>query len=908
MHMLKKNPLLIVVLLLFIVLPFFNKSISFITDYFWFGEIALTNVFTKIFFTKVMCGLVGFLFTLTVLWLNLFVADKFSSGKVFIPSSMVGYAVFSQLSKFSLKVFFLITAVIAFFVGIWASGQWELYLQFINATAFNIADPLFKRDIGYYVFSLPFLRSAVYGITGILVVSFVVSVIIYIIRGGIYVASLPLNIPLKPRAHLLILGSIIIALFYFHFDFSLSSMVTRSSTILNGAGYADVNFEIPVLKFLKVASLIAAIFVLSSIFMRTLVFAGGVAVILLIGALVGSVGNQVLHKLVVAPNELSRETPYINLSIAGTQAAYNIDKIQEVEFSPTENLSRADLEENSATLKNIRLWDHKPLQTTYSQLQEIRTYYEFLDVDNDRYMIDGELRQVMLSPRELVPSSLPSRIWINERLSYTHGYGLCLGPVNQVTKEGLPEFFIKNIPPVASSSISVNRPEIYFGESDAGYVVVNTAAKEFDYPSGEQNVYSDYDGTGGIKIGNIFKRLLFVAHFKELKLLLSNDIKSDSRVLMYRQILQRVRHAAPFFKYDQDPYMVITDNGDLIWIVDGYTITDAYPYSYNSGGLNYIRNSVKVCVDAYNGDIKFYLSDDSDPIVKMYASMFPGMIQSIDKMPQDIRSHLRYPQSMFALQAKVYSTFHMTDPQVFYNKEDLWKVPGTQNGIETPMAPYYTIMKLAGVGDREEFILMVPFTPAKKDNMIAWLAARCDGDDYGKLLVFNFPKQKLVYGPRQIDSRINQDPEIARQLTLWNQGGSRVLRGSLLVIPVAQSLLFVQPLYIEAQGGGLPELKRVIVAFGNSIAMEENLELSLSRIFGSFETDGTKSKSLQSGTVSETALTQSEYMSSVKELISVAQNEYEKGQKALTSGDLGGYGDAMKRVRELINEMAKKVQ
>lgn len=908
--MFKKNPLLIIVMFLFIVLPFFNKSISFIIDYFWFGEIALANVFTKIVFTKVMCGITGFLFTIIILWLNLFVADKFSSGKVFIPSSMVGYAVFSQLSKFSLKVFFTISAVIAFLVGLWAAGQWELYLQFVNATRFNLADPLFNRDIGYYVFSLPFVRSVMYGIIGILIISLVSSVIIYIVRGGIYVASLPVNIPFKPRVHLLLLASIIIALFYFHFDFALSSMVTKNSTILNGAGYADVNFEIPVLKFLKIASLIAAIVVLSSVFSRSLLPAGGVVALLILGTFFGSAGNQILHKLVVAPNELSRETPYIKLSIAGTQAAYNIDKIQQVEFSPTEDLSKNALEENSATLKNIRLWDHKPLQTTFSQLQEIRTYYEFLDVDNDRYMIDGELRQVMLSPRELVPSSLPSRIWINERLSYTHGYGLCLGPVNQVTKEGLPEFFIKNIPPVPSGSIKVNRPEIYFGESDAGYVVVNTTAKEFDYPSGEQNVYSKYNGNGGVTIGNFFKRLLFVAHFKELKLLLSNDIKSDSRVLMHRQILERVRHAAPFFKYDQDPYMVISDAGRLVWIIDGYTITNAYPYSYNSGGLNYIRNSVKVCIDAYNGDIQFYLADANDPIVKMYASMFPDMIKSIDEMPKDIRSHLRYPQTMFALQAKVYSTFHMTDPQVFYNKEDLWKVPATQNGNESPMAPYYTIMKLSGVGDKEEFILMVPFTPAKKDNMIAWLAARCDGDDYGKLLVFNFPKQKLIYGPRQIDSRINQDPEISRQLTLWNQGGSRVIRGSLLVIPVAQSLLFIQPLYIEAQGGGLPELKRVIVSFGNSIAMEENLERSLSRIFGNISTDRVNPDSPSLESVSGIAASQSERgdNASVKELISRAQDEYDKGQKSLSSGDLGGYGDAMKRVRELINEMAKQVQ
>ena len=902
--MLRKNPVLLIILLLFLVVPFFNKAILLAIDYLWFNEIQLNAIFTKTLLTQITCGMGGFIAAGILLAVNIMIAEKLSSGKVFIPSSAAAYELFTRLSKFSVKFFLLVSFFIALFAGIWAAGLWDSFLKFTHAVSFGVKDPLYGKDAAYYIFQLPFMRSAYYGVLTLLILSFASTVLIYIVRGGIYVGSLPMSIPAKPRAHLLFLIGLIAGLLYFHFDFSLASMVTKGNTILSGAGYADIHFEIPVLRLLKFASIGAAIVIWVTIGLRSLLPAGVAVAAMVVVVFTGSVGNQLLQKFVVSPNELSREMPYIKWSIAGTRAAYNVDQIDERNFTPTENLSKDSLESNTATLKNIRLWDHLPLLTTYSQLQEIRTYYEFLDVDNDRYMIDGELRQVMLSPRELVPASLPSRIWINERLSYTHGYGLCLGPVNQVTKEGLPEFFTKNIPPVSSSSITIKRPEIYYGEADAGYVVVNTSAKEFDYPSGDQNVYSEYSGTGGIKIGNLLKRLLFVAHFKELKLLLSNDIKSESRVLMYRQIIERVNHAAPFFRYDRDPYMVITEDGRLVWIVDGYTTTDAYPYALNTGNMNYIRNSVKVLVDAYNGDLKFFIADENDPVVKTYSAIFPGMMQPLSAMPDDIKSHLRYPQTMFSLQARIFSTYHMTDPQVFYNKEDLWKVPNVgQGGTESAMQPYYTIMKLAEVGEKEEFILMVPFTPAKKDNMIAWLAARCDGPDYGKLLVFNFPKQKLVYGPRQIDSRINQDPEISRQLALWNQGGSRVIRGSLLVIPVSQSLLFVQPLYIEAQGGGLPELKRVIVAYGNTIAMEEDLDKALAKIFGTM-----KRTDIQIASTEITSGTEPQVEFSVKKLIERAQEEYTNGQKALTQGDLGGYGQSMNRVRDIINEIAKNVQ
>ncbi|MGB7567840.1 MAG: UPF0182 family protein, partial [Chitinivibrionales bacterium] len=593
-------------------------------------------------------------------------------------------------------------------------------------------------------------------------------------------------------------------------------------------------------------------------------------------------------------------TPYIKWSIANTRAAYNLDRIEARHFTPSDNLTKDLLKRNDLTVKNIRLWDQAPLLTTFSQLQEIRTYYEFLDVDNDRYPINGETRQVMFSPRELVPANLPGHGWINEHLSYTHGFGLCMGPVNSITPEGLPDLFIKNIPPESNIGITVTRPEIYYGESPAGYVIVKTASKEFDYPSGNDNVYTSYQGSGGVPIGGFLKKLLFVARFKELKILLSTDISSRSKILYNRQIMARVNTAIPFLNYDSDPYMVITQAGKLMWIIDGYTTTDAYPYSAQVSELgNYIRNSVKVVVDAYNGGISLYIADPADPIISTYARVFPGVFKPLSEMPADLRSHIRYPQTMFTIQAKVYALYHMTDPQVFYNKEDMWKIPESfSEGATGSMVPYYTIMKLAEVGKAEEFILMVPFTPAKKENMIAWLAARCDEPNYGKLLVFDFPKQNLVYGPQQIESRINQDPDISKALTLWNQGGSRVIWGSLLVIPIEQSLIYVQPLYIAAQSGGVPELKRVIVAYGNSIVMEENLEKSLNSIFGrSFEP-------LKEANVQDNAAAQTD----IKGLIAEAGRQFDNAQQELRRGNWAGYGSAMQKVEQIIKDLGAKAK
>jgi uncharacterized membrane protein (UPF0182 family) len=607
-----------------------------------------------------------------------------------------------------------------------------------------------------------------------------------------------------------------------------------------------------------------------------------------------------LQRFRVIPNEVEAERQFIERTIKFTRLAYGLDKIASQEFPAEEQLTAADIKRNDATIKNIRLWDHRPLLASYAQLQEIRTYYKFVDVDNDRYVIDDNYRQVMLSARELSHQHLQSRNWINEHLTFTHGYGVVFGPVNQVTSSGQPEFFIKDIPPVSTTSLKVTRPEIYFGELANPYVLVKTSAQELDYPAGDQNIYTTYEGRGGVSIGSLWRKLVFSAHHTTLRMLLSQDLKPESRILFHKQIHERVKKIAPFITFDRDAYVVIAQGGRLFWIIDGYTTSDRYPYSepLRQRQLNYIRNSVKAVVDAYNGTVDFYLADPNDPLVVAYGNIFPGLFKPLEQMPKDLHAHIRYPQDFFAIQAQMYATYHMQDPQVFYNKEDLLSIPRQSAGkAEREMEPYYTIMRLPGEAEaKEEFVLLLPFTPNKRDNMRAWLAARSDPPHYGKLVALDFPKAKLVYGPKQIDARIDQDTVISQQLSLWNQRGSQVLRGSLLAIPIDKSLLYVQALYLVAEQGGLPELKRVIVAFGNQIVMEETLEQGLQRIFSG------KAVSVPTPSAAPTLEVAKDQIDPARQ----ALDHFQRAQEFLRQGNWAGYGEELKRVEALLRQMQTK--
>jgi len=899
--LIKRNWQVAIPILLLVLFSFSNAIVNFWTDWLWFEETGYPVLFTKSFFTEVGLTAVFGLVFFAVLYGNALLARRLARGSSRFYTDPLFELPQLDLIKPGLHWILLAgSLVLSYLVGTWAGHQWDVYLRYQQGTSFGIADPLFARDIGFYFFQLPFYKFLYSFAFTALVFSFLLSFAVYIIEGGFGLTRRGPEIGKAPRLHLFSLASLFLLLWAVHYQLELFDLLFSDRGIVSGASYTDVHAEMPALYGLAVLSLVAALLVMLSAFRQSYRLAwvgvGGLVLMSIVGRMLFPELMQHFH---VTPNEKSLEKPYIEHEIKYTRMAYGIDQIRELEFPALEDLSPEAIRKNELTLQNIRLWDHRPLLRTYGQLQVIRTYYDFVDVDNDRYLIDGKSRQVSLSPRELSSERLPSRIWINEHLTYTHGYGLCLGPVNHISPEGLPQFFIKDIPPAATTEIQVTRPQIYYGEKTDSYCFVRTGEKEFDYPAGDENVYTEYSGTGGIPVRHLGRKLLFSFKFKEPKIVLSSAINSESRLMFARSIPARVEKAVPFLAFDQDPYMVIAEDGRLFWIMDGYTTSRYFPYSKPTARLgNYIRNSVKVTIDAYHGTMQFFVSDPRDPVMQVYSRIYPGVFQPLDSMPADLRRHIRYPEDLFTIQANMYATYHMNDPQVFYGKEDLWRTPTIAAASEgdTPLEPYYTIMKLSA-SEREEFILMTPFSPARRENMIAWMAARCDEPNYGKLVVYNFPKQKLVYGPSQIVSRVNQDARISQQLTLWDRSGSRVLRGSLLVIPVENSILYIQPLYLaSSQEGSLPELKRIIVAYGNNIAMEETLELSLGRIFGIAAT-------ASASAAPATALPQQPTGQSLQALIERANTHYERAQNALKQGNWQGYGEEIKQLEKTLLQM-----
>jgi len=893
----------------FLALNVIGQIFPLYTDYLWFQEVKLLPVFTTILKTKLILGaLAGLVFAFLV-YVNVRIAAGGRGSDVLVelddPFGLPSRLIIEPLFRRLLLPAALVLGLLA---GLQAASQWETVLRFLNAQPFNLQDPLYGRDIGFYVFRLP-VFSMLYTWTLVtLVVCFLLVVVTAVLHRGILMTPRGPQVSPRTRGHLLALGALALIVKAGGYSLDGYDLLMSPRGIVFGAGYTDINAQLPALRILAILALICAAVCIWQIGRRGIRPVALALGVLLAANVVGlGLYPMALQRFRVAPNEIVAERPYIEQHIKYTQMAYGLNRIQEQEFPADETLRADDLRRNDATIKNVRLWDHRPLLATYGQLQEIRTYYRFVDVDNDRYRVDGQLRQVMLSPRELSYRNLPSRIWINERLNYTHGYGVVMGPVNRITAEGLPEFWIKDIPPATSVPIKVTRPEIYYGEISNDYVFVGTQAQELDYPAGDSNVYAKYAGTGGVPIESYLRKLLFAVAFGDVKIILSNDITPESRVMYYREIGERVKKAAPFITFDQDPYLVIADDGRLFWIIDGYTVSGQFPYSEPVRGLgNYIRNSVKAVVDAYNGSLAYYVSEPSDPLIRAYSQAFPGLFQPLSAMPADLRSHIRYPQGLFAIQARMFATYHMKDPQVFYNKEDLWSIPHRQvDGQDREMEPYYTIMRLPGQ-KAEEFILLIPFNPSRKDNMIAWLAARSDGDEYGKLVVYNFPKQKLIYGTRQIEARVDQDAFISQQLSLWNQRGSQVIRGSMLAIPIEQSLLYIQPLYLAAEKGSLPELKRVIVAYGNQIAMEDTLEASLNQIFSG---RGAMARAEPArAEVAGAPRPQATADQSVKGLANDAWGQYSRAQDYLRQGNFAAYGEELKRLEGSLKALRERAK
>src|SRR3990167_860137 len=884
----------VVPLVLVFILP---KLIGFFTDWLWFGEVGYTQVFTTRLITQLLLGASAAIITFFFIYVNLQIAVRATKDKAINVTLFEKISVPPTLGIYFKNLTLPISLLVSLFIGQAASSQWIKFLAYLNPTSFNLKDPIFGQDVSFYVFTLPLFNTLLAIVWWVVLISLVLTVFYYASKTALWLDQRGFLIDKVAKNHLSAFGALIFLLLAVGHVLSRFETLTSPHNLGAGAYFTGVNAVLPVLLLLALLALVVA-----AAFMRNIFAPGKKWIIFSIGAyfvvwIFGAIAYPtVLQRLVVAPNELNKEDPFIKHNIAFTRAAFGLDKIEKRDLTGETVLSLNDIRKNDATIKSVRLWDRQPLLDTFGQVQEIRTYYDFASVDNDRYTIDGQYRQIMLSPRELNSENLPSRSFINERLTFTHGFCLAAGPVNQVTAEGLPVLFIKDIPPASTvKGLEVKKPEIYFGELSSDYVFVKTKAAEFNYPKGEENVFQTYEGKAGVKVDSVFKKAAFALRFGSLRVLLSNDITTESRALFYRNIKERVKKIVPFLQLDSDPYVVATKEGRLVWIYDAYTTSDKYPYSQKIDGINYIRNSVKVTIDAYDGTVRLYVSDSKDPLIQTYQKIFPGVFLPLSEMPADLKEHIRYPEDIFAYQSTLYSIYHMDQPQIFYNKEDQWVIPlsegSRENGEEETMMRHM-IMKLPGQ-EKEEFILMLPFTPRGKDNLISWLVARNDGENYGKLVVYRFPKQKLIYGPKQVNARISQDAEISRQISLWDQRGSQVIRGALLVIPIEEALLYVQPLYLRSEGGKIPELKRVIVAYENKIAMEETLEVGLARIFGS----GASVVERQKTERQEPAET---------DLAKQAQETYEAALKAQKEGNWAAYGEEVRKLGEILRKMQDK--
>jgi hypothetical protein len=878
------------------------RTATFYTDWLWFREVGFESVFLRSLGAQATLGALVFALAFAFLFANLRRPLRSLRRRELVIETPDGPR---SITVDPGRLRSLVPAVAALAAGLiatYASAQWQTWLFYQHATPFGARDPVLGYDVGFYVFALPFLQFA-QGLALLVVALAALGVgLQHLASGNLALdARLGVFVTHEAKRHLALLASALFLLLAFGAWLRIPELLITPSGIVHGAGYVEVHARMPALWLLVAAACAgAALAGYQALAARywPILTAAGLYVLVSFG---GGLYAALIQRFVVAPNEQVREAPFIVHNVAATRAAFALDGVEQRELSGEAHLTRAALEANAATLDNVPLWNDQPLLDTFGQMQEIRTYYDFVSVDNDRYTIDGEYRQIMLSARELNSASLPSRTWINERLTFTHGYGVTLGPVNQVTPEGLPVLFIKDLPLVSSVDLKVDQPALYFGELSSDHVFVKTNTREFDYPRGDDNVFAGYEGKGGVSVGSLWRRLLFALRFGSTDTLFSPNLTAESRVLMHRRISERVERIAPFLGYDPDPYLSITD-GRLVWIQDGYTTSGRYPYSTPAGrGLNYIRNSVKVAIDAYHGTTVFHLLDPDDPVAATIARAFPTLFRPLEELPGDLSKRLRYPHGIFSIQARIYSTFHMTNPDAFYNKEDQWEIPAIEGGArgEAAMDPYYTIMKLPGESG-PEYIQMLPFTPRGKDNLAAWMVARSDGANYGRLMAFAFPKQTVIFGPRQMAARINQDQVIAPQITLWNQQGSEVIQGTLLVIPVEESLLYIRPLYLRAAGGRIPELKRVIVAYQNQIVMEETLEASLDRLFpreGRPRTAPTPAPRAQAP-ASEPA--------DATPLLAQARAHYQRAMQAQRDGDWALYGEEIKRLGEVLEQLARQ--
>ena len=866
----------------------------------WMGQLGYSGVFWTLLSLRLGLFCAAFVAAFLYLWSNLRLAARNSATfRAGIPTgeSTVAAEPAIQIPATVWKLAMGTVSVVAalFFAAIFYA-QWDTYLRFRYGGSFGLSDPLFGANVGYYVFHLPFyelLQSSLAALT----LTTLLAVLL------VYYAYLRLRrlTPIGPIegwsakgvSHLSFLLFALVASWGWGFYLDHYELLYSTQGVVYGAGYT-VDHVTRIALWIMVCAAAALCALLAFNFFRPRFR----AVVIGCGLYIALYFVTVLllptffQRFIVQPNELALETPYLKNNIEFTRKAYNLDTIQETSYPALSDLTAEMIARNQDTIQNIRLWDWRPLLQMYQQAQEIRLYYHFYQADVGRYHLPDGYHQVTLATREL-SAELPAeaQTWVNQKLQFTHGYGLVMSFVSKTIGGGFPQYLIQNIPPESAYGLTINQPSIYYGESMPGYRIVATGVKEFDYPKGNQNVYTSYSGTGGIPLDSLWKRALFAWTQSDINILFSSYLRPESRIQIWRRVQERVQQIAPFLRLDKDPYAAVSE-GKLYWIQDAYTISDHFPYSSPhtvayTAGLNYIRNSVKVVVDMYDGSVQFYVMDPDDPVLAVYQRAFPGVFKPLNQLSADLRTHLRYPEDLFSIQADQYRAFHMTDPQVFYNREDLWVLPQDKYaGNVLSMQPYYILMKLPG-SDQLEYLLMTPFTPQKRDNMISWVAARCDFPEYGKMLFYELPKEKLIYGPMQIEAMIDQNTTISEQLSLWDQKGSKVIRGNLIAVPIENSFLYVVPVYLTAEGMDFPQLKRVIVVSGDKVAMEPTLDEAIGSVFGT----------QQPQTSAQAPRQQPEF--------GQARAQLDEARKSLQQGDWESFGKAMDALRRLLNGPTK---
>ena len=909
------------VAIIFITLNSFGSLVRFATNYLWFKEVG----YTETFFTKIKAQITIGIPMFIVLAILIYIFIRKLKKKYDAESEIIDVSFNKKINLYikliSIVLSFIITSNIV-------STMWFEILQYIKGGSFNIRDPIFNNDISFYVFKLPLINTAVNSIISLLFLLVVVTVVFYgylAIRDSLKNISQQFeNVQQFPRqqidlskvlnkkfAEKIIKQLSIIGFFIFVFlgirnALRCYELLYSQLGRVFGAGYTDINITLNLYRILAVGCIVAAITFFVGSRKRNLKLSLSVPAILIFISIIGTVIAGGIEKFVVEPDQLSKETKYMEYSIKHTQNAYKLDNVRTIEFPANENLTIEDIKNNPEVIENVRINDQEPLIQVYNQLQGIRPYYVFNDVDVDRYIIDGVYRQVFLSARELDQGRLneQARTWVNQYLKYTHGYGIAVSTVNNVTPQGQPEIFVRNIPPTTETDFVIARPEIYFGERTNNYVIINTDEKEFDYPSGADNVETTYQGKAGINL-SFLNRLLFSIREGSYRIMISNNIDSSSRILINRNIIQRVQEIAPFIYYDPDPYIVVNqDDGKMYWIIEGFTVSDRYPYSQPTDlfiqgwDVNYIRNSVKVVIDAYNGTVDFYIADEEDPIINAYDKIFTDLLKPISQMPEGIRRHVRYSQEFFDIQTDMYRLYHITNPTVFFGREDYWDVAKEKymNQGEEPAGSSYLMFKLPEE-ENVEFLLTTQYTPQNKDNMISLFVARNDGENYGELVLYELPKTKTIPGPSMIETKIDQDTNISSQLTLWSQMGSTVLRGNTVIIPIEESLLYVEPIYLKSDtDSNFPEMKMVVLSYGDRILMEPTLDRAIEKLFGVSEQRPQRPERPDQGETDYTDV-------DITGLINSANQVFNDANEASKEGNWAEYGRKLEELERILNQL-----